>query len=356
MKKILSSVLAMALILSMTACSGGDEGSSSTADNSGSSEAATYTIAMVTDVGGINDQSFNQSAWEGIQEMKDQGLVNASYLESTSEEDYTPNLDRLADDKEVQMIWGIGYMMADAIADAAQKNPDKMYAIVDSSFTDGPENTIGVLFKAQEPSFEVGYIAGMMTETNRVGFVGGQKSATIDQFEYGYRAGVAYAAKELGKEITVDVQYANSFSDAAMGKAIAQRMYTDGADIVFHAAGNVGNGVISAAGEADKWAIGVDRDQNDIDPEHVLTSAVKRVGDAIQIVTKRVMDGEDLGGTTQEFSTADGCVGIAPTSSEDVPADILEKTAAVEELIISGEIVPPYDEATFNTYIENLNA
>lgn len=130
----------------------------------------------------------------------------------------------------------------------------------------------------------------------------------------------------------------------------------DSCDIVFHAAGNVGNGVIAAAGEKDKWVIGVDRDQYDLDPDHVLTSAVKRVGKAIQIVTEKVMNGEDLGGTTQEFTTADGCVGIAPTSDKNVPADILEKTAAIEEKIISGEIVVPYDEETYNAFIAELNA
>ena len=250
---------------------------------------------MVTDVGGVNDQSFNQSAWEGITEMVNAGKVQAQYLESTDEADYTPNLDRFADDDNIKLIWGIGYMMTDAIEDAAKKNPDKTYAIVDSNYPENAQpNTIGVLFKAQAPSFEVGYIAGLMTETNKVGFVGGQKSPTIDQFDYGYRAGVAYAAKELGKEINVDVQYANSFSDAAIGKAIALKMY-DSCDIVFHAAGNVGTGVIAAAGEKDKWVIGVDRDQYDLDPEHVLTSAVKRVGKAIQIVTEKVMNGENLG-------------------------------------------------------------
>lgn len=353
MKKFLSTVLAMSLMLSLAACSGGTD-NSSTADNSSSSEGL-YSIAMVTDVGGINDQSFNQSAWEGISEMVEAGKVQAQYLESTDESDYTPNLDRFSDDDNIKLIWGIGYMMADAIADAASKNPDKIYAIVDSNYADPLPNTIGVLFKAQEPSFEVGYIAGMMTETDKVGFVGGISSATIDQFEYGYRAGVAYAAKELGKDITVDVQYANSFNDAAIGKAIAVKMY-DTCDIVFHAAGNVGTGVIAAAGEKDKWVIGVDRDQYNLDPDHVLTSAVKRVGQAIQIVTEKVMNGEELGGTTQEFTTADGCVGIAPTSSEHVPADILEKTAAIEEKIISGEIVPPYNQETFDAFIAELNA
>ena len=102
MKKFLSAVLAMSLMLSLAACSGGEN--SSTADNSGSSEEAKYSIAMVTDVGGVNDQSFNQSAWEGISAMMDAGIVNAQYLESTDEADYTPNLDKFSDDDDIKLI------------------------------------------------------------------------------------------------------------------------------------------------------------------------------------------------------------------------------------------------------------
>lgn len=350
MKGLLSAVLAMAMIASLTACTGGDNNSSSQSSSDTASTPETkFSVAMVTDVGGVNDQSFNQSAWEGLQSMKASG-VESKYLESKDEADYTPNLD-IVGDEEHGLIWGVGFMMADAIADAARRNPDKMYAIVDNSYGDAtPENVIGVLFKAQEPSFLVGYVAGRMTETNSVGFVGGVEGETIAQFEYGYRAGVATAAKELGKEIKVEVQYANSFSDAAIGKGIAMKMY-ENCDIIFHAAGNAGNGVIDAAIEKDKWVIGVDRDQNDLAPENMLTSAMKRVGDAMVIVTEKVMNGEKLGGTTQIFGLAEGTVGLAPTSDKHVPAEVLEAVKPLEEKIIAGEIVVPYNPETFEAYI-----
>jgi basic membrane protein A len=159
---------------------------------------------MVTDTGGVNDQSFNQSSWEGLQSLNKDTGAKVSYLESKQAADYATNLDKLADDDN-DIIWGIGYAMAGAIGNAAKQNPDISYAIVDNEYDEKtmPSNVTGVMFRAQESSFLVGYIAGKTTKTNKVGFVGGQTSAIIDQFQYGYQAGVDYAAKELNKTISV---------------------------------------------------------------------------------------------------------------------------------------------------------
>ena len=356
MKKLLAILMASAMVLTVAGCGGGGNSSSSSQPSSTSEggEEAKLSVAMVTDVGGVNDQSFNQPAWEGLQTAKKDLGIEAKYIESKQEAEYGPNLEILSDEGH-DLIWGVGFMLQSAAIDAASKNPDTMYALVDSDFgADAPKNTIGVLFRAQEPSFLVGYIAGKVTETGKVGFVGGVKGEVIDQFEYGYRAGVAYAAKELGKEITVDVQYANSFGDSGLGKSIAQKMYAEGCDIVFHAAGNVGVGVIEAAKENDKWVIGVDQDQNHLAPDNVLTSAMKTVGKAMNIVIQDLMDGKDLGGQTLVFGIKEGCAGVAPTSDKNVPEDVLTATKALEEKIVSEEIVPPYSEDTFNTFVESL--
>lgn len=343
MKRFFAGVLALSLVLSFTAC--GTKAVSGSKSN--------FSVAMVTDVGGVNDQSFNQSAWEGLQKFKKDSGAKVSYLESKQESDYGPNLDKLVDQKN-DLIWGIGFAMADAVKTAAKQNPEKKYAIVDNSYgKDTPKNLIGVVFKAQEPSFMVGYIAAKTTKTSKVGFVGGIKGEVIDQFEYGYRAGVAYAAKELGKDITVEVQYANSFTDAAAGKAITSSMYTKGCDIVFHAAGGVGIGVIEAAKEANKFAIGVDRDQAYLAPKNVLTSAMKLVGKAMTLVSKDVSDGKELGGTTQVFGIKEGCAGI-PDKNPNVSSDVLKATDKVKTSIVDGKIVVPYNKDTFDSYVKGL--
>lgn len=311
-----------------------------------------FSVAMITDTAGINDQSFNQSAWEGLQEFSEATGVEANYLESKQSSDYVTNLERLGDN-DADFIWSVGFDTADALVEVAANNPDLRYAIVDNSYEDTPDNVTGVVFKAEEPSFLVGYIAGKTTVTDRVGFVGGIENAVIRQFMYGYEAGVAYAAKEMGKEIQIDVQYAESFSDAAKGKAIASKMFSEGCDIVYQAAGGSGTGVIEAAKEADRFAIGVDRDQAYLAPENVLTSALKKVGKAMNIVSERVMNGEDFGGQTLSFGMAEECVGI-PEENPNMDPAVYEDAMKIAELIKSGEIAPPATKEEYTIFLDSL--
>ena len=311
-------------------------------------------VAMVTDTGGVEDQSFNQSAWEGLKEAEKDMKIVASYATSSQEADYVPNLEKLLD-QENDLIWGIGYKMGDAIAEAAKANPEQKYAIVDFSYgEETPDNVVGVLFKAEQPSFLVGYIAARMTETDKVGFVGGMKGAIIDGFDYGYHAGVAYANKEKSTNVEVLRQYADSFSDTSKGKTIAKNMYRDGADIVFHAAGGVGDGVIEAAKEQDKYAIGVDRDQSGLAPDNVITSAMKRVGNGMYNLVGELKEGNFKGGETIVYGLKEGAVGIAPTSDKLVPAEILEEVKGIEKEIIDGKIVVPFNEETYNEFKDTL--
>lgn len=350
---VLSVVMVLVLSLMLTAC--GDGGTTTT-------DGEALKVAMVTDEGGVNDQSFNQSAWEGLEQAENDLEVEIAYQESQQEADFAPNFETLLDG-ENDLIWGIGYKLADAAYNAAIANPDTNFGIVDYSYDDNPDfpdgtpdNMIGVVFKQEQPSFLVGYIAGKTTETDKVGFVGGIEGDVIWGFDYGYQAGVKYAANELGKDIEVLSQYADSFGDAAKGKSIATNMYQQGMDVVFHAAGGVGDGVIEAAKEQDKWVIGVDRDQNYMAPDHVLTSAMKRVDVGVYNVTKDLQDENYDGGTTVVYGLADGgAVDIAPTSDKNVPAEILAEVDNLKQLIIDGEIEVPYNEETYNAWLDTLN-
>lgn len=348
-KKFLAMLLSVSMVaaLALTGCGGGSADEGADAGDSGDSgaEASSYSVAMVTDIAGVNDQSFNQSAWEGLQQFGEETGAEVNYLESKQTSDYETNMDKFAD-QGTDLIWGIGYDFADAILSSAEINPELSYAIIDNAYDETPDNVTGVVFRGQEISFVVGYIAGKTTETDKVGFVGGMKSALIDQYEYGYKAGVDYAAKELGKTIEVSVQYAESYSDAAKGKAIASKMYSDGADVVFHAAGGTGAGVIEAAKEAGKYVIGADMDQSYMAPDNVLTSAMKLINSAIADVSKKAMDGEEIGGKTYEYGLAEGGVGI-PEENPNMDDAVVEAVKLVEQDIIDGKVVPPYDEATY---------
>ncbi len=303
-------------------------------------------IAMVTDVGGVNDQSFNQSAWEGLQRAQKDFSIKVSYKESRQDADYAPNMETLTD-AGFDLIWGIGFLMGDAIKETAQINPDQKYAIIDFSYgKDTPKNVVGVVFQEEQPSFLVGYIAGKLSKANKVGFVGGIKFPLIEKFEYGYMAGV----KMANPNCKILSQYAESFTDAAKGKAIANNMYQQGADIVFHASGGVGDGVIEAAKEKGKWAIGVDKDQNFLAPDNVLTSAMKRVDNAIYDMARKLKDGQWNGGDTVVYSLSNDGVGIAPTSGKHVPANVLAEVDKLTQKIKKGDIVVPATKTEFDKF------
>lgn len=317
-------------------------------------EGETVKVTMVTDFGGVNDKSFNQSAYEGLQKAQDDGIAKFDYIESHKEADYKANLES-ALDSESDIILTVGYALYKDTVEAAKENPDKNYVIIDSDNLDKLENLVGVGFADHQNSFLVGYIAGMMTESKNVGFVGGVQGDVIDRFEYGYRAGVAYAAKERGEDIEVQVQYANSFSDQAAGKNIAERMYQQGADVVFHAAGGVGIGVIEAAKESNKWVIGVDRDQQAEAPDNMLVSTIKGVGDAVRLIVEEYQKGEFKGGDTVRFTLADGdAVSIAYADNGLVKDEIKEKVEQIKKDIIDGKIEVPQnkEEAISQGWIE----
>lgn len=369
-KSLLAMLLAGTMALAAAGCGGSpsssagaaSEAASAAASEAAGSTAATedptggkgkgYKIHMVTDTGGVNDQSFNQSSWEGLQALEKQIGAKVGYTESKQEADYATNLDK-AVDADAQLIWGIGFAMADAVGAASKSNPDIHYAIVDNGYdakTMG-SNVTGVMFRAQEPSFLVGYIAGKTTKTNKVGFVGGIASDIISQFEFGYKAGVDYAAKELGKTITVQAQYAESFGDAAKGKSIANGMFSSGCDIVFHAAGGTGTGVIEAAKDAGKgkYAIGVDRDQAYLAPENVLTSAIKKVHMAVESVSMDIINGKDVSGKTVEYGLTEDAVGI-PEEHKLMGDDTYNAAMKVQEDIKSGKITPPKNKDEYSQW------
>jgi basic membrane protein A and related proteins len=332
-------VVLLALALLFSACGNSDQAATASA------AAASVSVAMVTDVGGVNDKSFNQSAWEGLQKAETDLSVKVSYKESKQESDYAANFNTLIDEKP-SLIWGIGFLMGDALLKTAKENPSQNFAIIDMAYDDCPANVVGVVFKAEQSSFLVGYIAGKMSKTGKVGFVGGMHGTVIDGFEYGYKAGVMQA----NPKATVISQYADSFTDAAKGKAIALSMYQQGCDVIFHAAGNVGAGVIEVAKEQNKWVIGVDKDQHALAPNNVITSAVKRVDMGVYNVVKSLVASGFTGGTTIAYGLAEGGVDIAPTSSELVPAEILAEVETLKQKIIAGTIVVPFNADTFKTF------
>ncbi|MBQ6632101.1 MAG: BMP family ABC transporter substrate-binding protein [Romboutsia sp.] len=311
---------------------------------SSSNESATddkITVAMITDVAGVNDQSFNQSAWEGLQRAEKELGVEVKYLESKQDSDYATNIETLADEG-VDLILGVGMKLAPAIEEAADLYPEQKFVLVDEELAD-KDNVKSILFNAQESAYLAGLVAGKMTKTNNVGFIGGMELPVIDTFKYGFMAGV----KAANPEAEVQAQYANSFTDQAKGKAIANQMYSNNADIVFTCGGDVGTGAIEAAKEVGKYAIGVDRDQSDLAPENVLTSAIKRVDVGVYETVKSYVEGVYEGGTTTVYGLEDNSVGIPDTTKNLVSQEILDLVNEHTEKLKNGEIVAPKNEEEY---------
>ena len=313
-----------------------------------------FSVSMVTDGGGINDQSFQESSWKGMQELAKETGVKVSYVECPQTSDFLIHIDKLADEN-TDLIWGIGYKLADTIELAAKTNPEINYALADFTLGDKtPDNVTCAVFRSEESSFVVGYIAGMTTKTDCVGFVGGIKGLVIDQFEYGYLAGVKYASKKLGKNIDVKVQYAESFTDSAKGKAIAMKMY-DECDVIFHAAGGAGVGVIEAAKETGNYVIGVDKDQLSLAPKNVLTSAIKDVGKAVKMISIKSLNGESIGGQTFSYGIKENCVGI-PEENPNLDPNVYKAAIEIQEKISDGKIVSPGTEKDYNEFNAKLSS
>ncbi|MBQ9326624.1 MAG: BMP family ABC transporter substrate-binding protein [Clostridia bacterium] len=321
MKKFLSLVLAMMMLCGVCAVSASAED--------------TIKVGMVTDVGGINDQSFNQFAWEGLKKLEEEDpSFKVQYLESKTDADYQTNINTFIDE-EYDLIICVGYMLADATREAAEDNPEQYFAIVDDASIDLP-NVACLTFAQEQCSYLVGLIAGYMTQTKTVGYIHGMVSETMNLFGVGYCAGVLEACPEAKI-----LQYnANAFTDIAGGNTAAKDMITNGADVIYHAAGGTGLGMLNACEEEGIWGIGVDSDQAAVTGLNcVLSSALKETGTGAVDIAKSVKEGNFVGGV-HHYTVADGAIGYA-TTGDHIPADVLEKVEAAKAAIISGELVVP---------------
>ncbi|MFY0542723.1 BMP family lipoprotein [Brevibacillus sp. H7] len=344
MKKVLSvlSVATLSLSLLLAGCGGATNQGQQGQGGAAGGQAPTARIGMVTDVGGVNDNSFNQSAWEGLQKLQqDMNLPkeNVNYLQSTGDADYIPNLTQFVKDKW-DLTWGIGFLMGDHVKKVAQENPDAKLAIIDA-VVEAP-NVESVVFKEHEGSFLVGVVAAKMTKTNKIGFVGGMDIPVIKRFEAGFIAGVK-AANPNAQVIPI---YTGAFDKPDLGKSAASQLFGQGADIVFHASGSTGDGVFNEAKDRKSkgenvWVIGVDKDQSITFGDDVtLTSMMKRVDEAVYRVSKDVIEGKFKGGVVA-LGLAENGVGLPETSKKNVPEDVLKAVEEYKQKIISGEIKVP---------------
>ncbi len=249
------------------------------------------TLGMVTDIGGLGDKSFNDSAYRGMLASQAQLHAYIKVLQSKSAADYQPNLTVLSE-ANFDMIYAIGFLMSDDLAQVAHQFPHQRFAIIDAIVPQ--PNVVSVTFKEEDGSFLAGALAAMVSKTHHIAFIGGQDIPLIRKFEAGYIAG----AHQVDSSIRVDVKYAGSFDDVAAGEELANLLFSGGADIIYTAAGKVGLGAIDAAKTRPRgyYIIGVDNDQDSLAPGKILTSMVKHVDVAVFRVAQGIQDRRPLKG------------------------------------------------------------
>ncbi|HON82764.1 MAG TPA: BMP family ABC transporter substrate-binding protein, partial [Caldisericia bacterium] len=341
-------------------------------------------IGLVTDVGGRGDKSFNDSALRGLEawgaglkmvagvgyqeltdeeyeksiadeapDLADRGIkkfdIQPLVLESKVNEDYVPNLKRLADEG-AKLVIGVGFMLTDAISEVAPQYPNTYFMLIDGVIDPAPPNVVCYSFKEHEGSYLVGALVGQMTKKNIVGFVGGMENFLIQKFEVGYRAGV----QTVNPKAKVLYAYTGNFTNADDGQKIAKQQFDAGADIVYHASGACGIGVIKEAqarGEG-YFAVGVDSDQDYMAPGRVLTSMIKHVDYAVWLSIKSVVEGTFQSGVVS-LGIKEGGVGISPLkyTRDIIPDEVLNKVNTLKNMIAEGTLVIPDSREALNKFV-----
>ncbi|MDR2464694.1 MAG: BMP family protein, partial [Streptococcaceae bacterium] len=318
-KKIGLFALSVGAIATLAACGSNNK------SEGGKDDAGKLSVALVTDTGGIDDRSFNQSAWEGLQKWgKENGLTKGTggfnYFQSQSENDYKTNLNQAVGQK-FGVVYGIGFAIKNALQETAKANPNTNFVLIDDVI-EGEKNVASATFADQEGAYLAGVAAAKTTKSKTLGFIGGMQGEVIDRFEAGFIAG----AKATDSKIKVISQYAGSFGAPDKGKTIAAGMIANGADVIYQAAGGTGAGVFAEAKatnealpkDSDKkvWVVGVDRDQKaegeytakDGKSNFTLVSTVKGVGAAVIAINDLAKEGKFPAGEHKVYGLKDGGV------------------------------------------------
>lgn len=301
-------------------------------------------VGIVFDIGGKNDKSFNEAAYRGLERARAELGVQTEYIEPSEGADRESALRSLAAQK-YDLVIGVGFIFGPDLERLAAQFPNVRFAGIDYSPSPGVgdiANLAGLRFREHEGSFLVGAIAGLLTKTKIVGFVGGMKIPLIRKFEAGYIAGVKHVCPSCEVKSAYAGTEPKAFADPPLGQELAAAQYGQGADIIFHAAGKTGDGVFAAAKQRKARAIGVDSDQFEAAPCCIVTSMVKRVDIAVIDAIKEVIDGKFRGGLHELGLAENGVTFVADERNQHLlPIDVVQRVKALREDIIAGKIKVP---------------
>jgi len=301
-------------------------------------------VGLVFDVGGLGDKSFNDLAYAGLGRAAEELGISSEYFEPAQSSDREDAL-RILAAGDADLIFGVGFLFSDDIRQVARDFPEKKFVCIDFSWSEGqevPPNLVGLKFREEQGSFLVGALAAMVSESQRIGFIGGMDIPLINKFEAGYRAGARHASPTVRTIVNYAGVTGDAFKNPAKGKELAMAQYEQGADVIFHASGSTGLGVFEAAREKQKLAIGVDADQSAEAPGLVLTSMIKRVDVVVFEEIKRLTEGRFAGGV-RILGLEEGAISYVrdSTNARWLTSDISARLDALEQEIVAGRIRVP---------------
>ncbi|HJJ36642.1 MAG TPA: BMP family ABC transporter substrate-binding protein [Methanocorpusculum sp.] len=311
-----------------------------------------YKVAVVTDTDNIGT-IYVRTGVAGVELASRQSelpIASTLYVaKNATDESFSETFyDALAEGEQLIVIPGFqGQAMA---LNVARNDSNLSFVTVDGQSLDGlPSNYANIAYRSNEPSFVAGYLAGMMSDTDTLGFLGGVQIDSVTVFYYGFKAGIDVASAMKNKPITLISSYANSFVDEDLGYQLASNMYAKGADNVFTVAGDTGLGGIQAAKDMDKYVIGVDVDQNYLAPKNVLCSVVKDLQNVIATVVLEYAGGNDYDRQQISVGYAENSLGLA-SIIDAVPPELLDRIKKLEDGIAQGIIVVPGTEEEYNQW------
>lgn len=295
--------------------------------------------------GALGDQSFYDSGQEGIDRIKSEFNVKTTTLETNFDTAKYPQALQSAIQWNADVIFVISYGFEDLLKQYADQYPDKKFINIDTIVTNSKNTITSVDFVEEEGAFMAGVVAALATTDTSIrginpdkiiGAVGGDEDPVISAFIYGYEQGAHY----IDKEIEIKTIYAGTWTDPVRGKQAAKQLYSQKADVVFQIAALTGSGVLEAAKEVGMYAIGVDSNQNGLQPGHVITSDLKNVGLAIYNVYRSILDGSYKQGEVLEYGLQQNGVGLAidKYTEEILPAETIKKIVEIEKMLRDGQI------------------
>lgn len=300
-------------------------------------------VTMVTDTAGLGDQNFNDLAKRGLDRAAAELGIQPEVIESQEAADYVPNLTQAAEQSDLTV--GVGFLLTDAITAVASQYPDDKFLLIDSAPTEEVSNVTSALFREHEGGFLGGVVAGLMTQTGKVGILGGQDIPPVERYEVGFRAGILSVAPE----VEVAVTYTDTFGDPALGKEQSLALYSQDNDIIFPIAGATGIGTFEAAKERENaFVIAADADQSHLGPEQQLCAVTKGVDTAVFTASQQIVDDAFEGGVLDLGLANDGMGLVTP--GDYVPADVLAMVDQYRQAIADGSLTVPATRAELETF------